>query len=361
MPSLPPYVTRAQVLERLPLVFPEGTPNRNYCVRELAASTVFTALYIGAVEGSGRYLGPVHVYRMTVEQAGKPDKTHRENYARGILKKNFQVPGTRWYADNTREPIRDETLRDGLVAIGAVLRREDLPTTSGSPRYALKSDFAALFDPTIDGVRLETAITAFQAKHLTKSALARTSILLSGAVATEAGLLVTFPNGETRKLAPGPSSIISKAVIETFANKFLETPAVLWLSESGNKIVARDDKVANAIGLKIEPDKNLPDLILADLGPTEPLIVFVEVVATDGAITARRQDAIYAITDAAGFLRSQIAFLTAYLDRDSVGFRKTIAALAWNSFAWFVSEPDNIVVFRDGGISRARLSELVGA
>lgn len=133
----------------------------------------------------------------------------------------------------------------------------------------------------------------------------------------------------------------------------------MWLSESGNKIVARDDQVANAIGLRIEPDKNLPDLIFADLGPAEPLIVFVEVVATDGAITPRRQDAIYAITDKAGFKRSQIAFVSAYQDRQSAGLKKTVAGLAWNSFAWFVSEPDNIVIFRDGGRSPARLSELV--
>src|SRR5215208_2478613 len=141
MPLLPLYVTREQIAQRLPLIFPEGTPNRSYCVRELAASTVFAALYIGAVEGSGRYLGPVHVYRMTTEQAAKSDQTDRENYATGVLRKNFQAPGARWYADNTREPIRDETLRDGLVAIGAVLRREDLPTASGNPRYALKTDF----------------------------------------------------------------------------------------------------------------------------------------------------------------------------------------------------------------------------
>src|SRR5438874_922541 len=119
MPSLPSYITRQQVSERLPLIFPEGTPNRNYCVRELAASTVFTALYIDAVEGSGVYLGPVHVYRMTDKQAAKSDRTDRENYAKRVLKKNFRVLGRRWYADNTREPIRDETLRDGLVAVGA--------------------------------------------------------------------------------------------------------------------------------------------------------------------------------------------------------------------------------------------------
>jgi hypothetical protein len=360
MPALPPYATRELVLERLPLIFPEGTPNRTYCVRELSASTVFAALYIGAVEGSGVFLGPIHVYRMTTEQAALSDQAEREAYAAALLKRNVQVAGIRWYADNTREPIRDETLQNGLVAVGAVLAREDLPTTSSRPRYALRTAFAVLFDPAVQGEALEKAIAAFQTVHLTRSALARISIIRSGAAGSAAGVLVTFPNGETRQLAPGPSSIISRAVIEVFARRFLEKPAVLWLSESGNKIVMRDERIANAIGLKIEPDKNLPDLILPDLEPAEPLIVFVEVVATDGAITPRRQEALYALTDAAGFKRSQVAFLTAYQDRESAGFKKTAPQLAWDSFAWFVSEPDNIIILRDGHASAARLSELIG-
>lgn len=237
--------------------------------------------------------------------------------------------------------------------------RTDLPTTSGKPRYALKPDFAALFDPALDGDKLEAAIGAFQQKHLSRSALARVSIMRAGAAAGTSGVLVTFPNGETRQLAPGPSSIISQAVIEVFARDFLEDAAVLWLSESGNKVVARDDKLAAAIGLKIEADKNLPDVILADLGPAEPLIVFVEVVATDGAVTARRQSALFALTDEAGFARDQVAFLTAYQDRESAGFRKTVSGLAWGSFAWFVSEPDKIAILRNGAISPARLAALL--
>jgi len=66
-------------------------------------------------------------------------------------------------------------------------------------------------------------------------------------------------------MAPGPSSLISRAVIQDFAPRFLAHPAVLWLSESSNKVVARDDDVASRIGLKIETDRNLPDIILADL------------------------------------------------------------------------------------------------
>jgi BsuBI/PstI restriction endonuclease domain/BsuBI/PstI restriction endonuclease HTH domain len=357
--KLPAYVTRELVAERLSLIFPEGTPNRTYCTRELAASTVFAALYIGAVEGAEQWLGPVHVYRMTDEQSEKAGESDRLGFAQNVLKKSGNIIGKRWYADNTREPIRDETLRDGLVAVGAVLRREDLPTTSGAPRYALRAAFAALFDPSLKGEALEKAIGDFQNAYLSKSALARVAIMRAGATANDSSVLINFPNGETRQLAPGPSSFIAKGVIETFARRFLGQPVVLWLSESGNKVVVRDDSIANAIGLKIEADKNLPDLILADMAPREPLLVFVEVVATDGAITPRRQEAIFQITDAAGFDRKQVAFLTAYQDRTSAGFKKTVTQLAWGSFAWFVSEPDHIVMLRDGNRSDLKLVSLV--
>ena len=42
-------LTREEVHARLQVVFPEGAPNRNYLTRMLAASTVFTALYIDSV------------------------------------------------------------------------------------------------------------------------------------------------------------------------------------------------------------------------------------------------------------------------------------------------------------------------
>lgn len=357
---LPPYVSRSLISERLPLIFPEGTPNRSYCTRELAASTIFAMLYIGAVEGADVWLGPVHVYRMTNTQAEDCCDTARLNYRANLRKKSFQVPGVRWYADNTREPIRDETLREGLLVVGAVLERADVPTTSGAPRYALKADLAALFDPGLVAEDLLAAILAWQEKHLSRSARARVSLMRAGTAGKD-GVLVSFPNGDTRRLVPGPSSDISKAVVEVFAVKFLERPGVIWLSESGNKVAHPDLQLASVIGLDIEAQKNLPDLILVDLGPVEPLIVFVEVVATDGAITPRRQEALYAITDKGGFSRSQVAFVTAYADREAAGFKKTVTGLAWGTFAWFMSEPDNLVLLQNGVSRLANLNVVVDA
>ena len=173
-------------------------------------------------------------------------------------------------------------------------------------------------------------------------------------------MLVTFPNGESRHMEPGPSSVISKAVVEDFSPRFLERPGVIWLSESRNQVVERDDRLAHEIGLTIEPDRNLPDLIMVDLGPDEPLLVFVEVVATAGPVNEARRTALMAIATDAGFRENQVAFLTAYADRDDAAFKASVGGLAWHSFAWFMSEPDHIVVFRGAAeAERLRLSDLM--
>ncbi|MET0376032.1 MAG: BsuBI/PstI family type II restriction endonuclease [Rhizorhabdus sp.] len=345
-------LTREQVRDRLLQVFPQGAALRGNVTNPTAASTVFTALYIDAIEGSGEWLGPKHVYRMTEEQAAQTDPASRATYVTVIRNPRGVVPGARWYADNTREGIRDDTLREGLVAIGAVIERAGVPTTSSKPRYALTAAFADLFNPALEGEVLAQAIATWQAEALNKGALARLAIVRRGAGVSTDQVLVTFPNGETRRMKPGPSSEITKAVVEVFAPTFLTDPAVVFLSESGNKVVARDDELARSIGLAIQADKNLPDTILVDLGPAHPLLVFVEVVATDGPISQRRKEALEVLVAEAGFPAEHVAFVTAYLDRSAGPFKKTVDSLAWGSYAWFAAEPERLVVFSEvhGGL-----------
>lgn len=356
---LPPVAPVAEIQKRLLLIFLEGTPNRGYCTREIAAKTVFVMLYVGAIDGGDRYLRPDQVTRMTDAQAKKMNEGARADWAKRSMRKGGDIR-SRWYAVNTREPIRDETLRDGLVRTGAATVRKDLPTTSSAPRYALTRSFAALFDPALTGDSLANAILEWQSRNLTAGALARIQLVGRGATASASGMVVTFPNSETRRLESGPSSVISKAVVEEFASRFLGEPGVIFLSESGNKVVARDEALASAIGLSIPAERFLPDILLVDLSPKEPLLVFVEVVATDGPISGPRKEAFLQLTREAGYKDANVAFVTAYLDRSRASFKKTVPELAWNSFAWFVSEPDHIIVLREGGLEKnARLSELL--
>jgi hypothetical protein len=162
-------------------------------------------------------------------------------------------------------------------------------------------------------------------------------------------------------MSPGPSSELTKSVVEVFAARFMKTPAVLWISESKEKVVERDDRLATALGLQIASDRNLPDVILVDLGDGDPdnvLISFIEIVVTDGAMTAPRQAVLLKLATDAGFPAHRVAFVTAYRDRSHPAFKKTISEVAWNSFVWFAGEPQHLLALHDGVLSPATLSSL---
>ena len=362
MAELPPVAPVEMIQERLRRIFPDGTPHRNYCVRDMAARTVFVMLYVGAIADEDRWIRPDQVTRMTDEQASKLDPESRVEWRDWSMRSKSKVgsiPG-RWYSDNTRESIRDETIRDGLIPLGAILEREGLPTTSPRPRYGLDQDFAALFDPDLENPGLTEAIKHWQDTHLTPGARARVKIMRRTTSDEDESVLVHFPSEQTRRMAPGPSSDISKAVVEEFAPRFLREPRVVFLSESQNKVVARDETLAKDIGLDIEPDRRLPDLILVDVGTPDLLLVFIEVVATDGPVNHRRRESLLDYALDAGYEANQVAFVTAYLDRDDSAFRKTVSVLAWHSFAWFMSEPDKILVLRNGNEREVHLTDLLG-
>ncbi|RPI23952.1 MAG: restriction endonuclease [Acidobacteria bacterium] len=360
-PALPPVPSLSLIKGRLPEIFPKGVDARPYLVREIAAKTIFVMFYTGAIEGEDRWIRPDQVTKMTDAQAAKTRDAERLKWIRDSVApgKMKDLKG-RWYAPNTREPIRDETLRAGLVMTGAVIEREGLSTTSSKGRYALEKEFAALFDPKLTPDQLESKIAAWQA-HLAPGSRARIALIKGRAAAAgKTDVFVDFPNGERRRMAPGPSSALSKAAIEGFAPAFLEHPAIVFLSESSRKVVAQDNELARRIGLRIEPDRNLPDIILADLGPTRPLLVFLEVVVTDGAITAARREALLAIAREGGFETDRVAFVSVFEDRAASVYRRLSSELAWDSFVWFASEPDCVLILRGPERrAKAKLSDLL--
>ncbi len=336
-----------QIALRLPIIFPEGIKNREHSVWDIAAKTIFVLLYAGAIEGSARWVRPDQVTRMTDLQANSLDEESRTAWTKSTVQPGRnEVPG-RWYAGNTRESIRDDTIKNSLIPNNVVIEREGLAVTSPAPRYALKSEFAGLMVPDLDEATFAAKAAAWREKHLNAGALARIEIVRRGAVSSGDKVLVNFPSGEKRSMTPGQSADISKAVIEDFAPRFLQKPGVIFLSESGNKVVERDDQLAKAIGLNIPAEKSLPDIVLVDLGPQHPLLVFVEVVWSDGPVSEERKKALLKIATDAGFAPEHVAFMTAFLDRSSKAFKKSVDSLAWGSYAWFASEPDKLILLKE--------------
>ena len=329
-----------EIRRRLEAIFPDGIADRQYVVRETAAKIVFAMLYIGAIEGNDVWLAPKQVYRMTDQQAVIQDEETRVEYRRECMRPGYEPTGDRWYADNSREQVRDESIKDGLVPKGAIAINSSIPTTSSRGRYALREHFARLF--LIPDSAFEAAAKEWQERYLSSAELARVRIMRErhhsgGAVH------VTLPNGESRVMQAGPSSLITKAVIEEFTKRFLCKPAVLWISESGNKVVIQDDQLMRDLRLPIDQQRLLPDLVLSDLGREHILLVFVEVVATDGPVTEVRKEELLKLTDAAGFNRNQVAFVSAFEQRGASPLKKRFSGIAVDTLIWCMSEPGLLI------------------
>lgn len=359
------------IQRRLEILFPPGLDNRNYFIREIAARTCFVMLYVGAIDGSDCWIRPDQVTRMTDAQSALSTEADRLAWISASLKKDRSEIGGRWYAKNTREPIRDETLRNALVKIGAVVRRSGIPVTSDRPTYALEARFAELLTWAVDGKSaIETeasdtfkaAAQAWRSDHATPEAMARITLAQMAAMGDDQVVIVQYPNGETRRLSYGPSSDIAKAVVEVFAKRYLHRPMVIVLSDSKVKKVIRDDNIANAIGFKIEAESLLPDVVIVDLGADKtarPLLVFVEIVASDGPVDQSRKEALSRLAELSGFSSDRLAFVTAVKDRGDAAFRRISSTLAWGSLAWCVSEPDKLINLLDLAKSSAKLDQIL--
>jgi BsuBI/PstI restriction endonuclease domain/BsuBI/PstI restriction endonuclease HTH domain len=341
--------TLAQIRERLERIFALTGDGRLW--NPMATKALFVAFYVGAVGGRNP-MRPSTVLWMCDETAKRQGDDDRAAWYVAAMKGReavvqllggWGVDHRPWYADNSREPLRDEIF-PGWQGVGAMERDESGATTSSKGVWSLGARFANLFDPALVGGALDEAIAEWQAEHLGPVGRARAEIARQLAAAPTV-ITVRLPDGRQRELSAGGSSLILKGVIETFATRALEKPAVLFISESRSHVDVVDAKLLKGLGLVVEADRLLPDALLFDAGPG--VFWFVEVVFSDGAITAKRKDEFILWSEVMGIDADRCRFLTAFLSRSVPPFRKLVPALAWGTLVWFLDEPGNVVRLED--------------
>ncbi len=343
MPPLPKLLPVDEIEARLRLILPQGTPGREFAIRRNVARTVFAALYIGAVEGAGRWLAPRHVYRMGDAIARQDSPSARLAF----YAKPRPAGDDAWYADNSREGVRDEGLRQGLVPLNAVVVNDAVSATSSKGRYALTAAFAALFQPDLAGQALTDLANVWGRTNLSAAARARAAVIQGiGKNSVE----IRHPQGGSLVLPGGDSALLTKAAVEVFSKRYLSNPVTAWISDSKVKLFD-NPKMVELLDLKIDVARLLPDLIMVDLDPAgrpgKLIIVFIEIVVSDGPIDANRKGKLLDLLQQSRhrYAQSDVAFVTVYKDRSLSPAGTALRRLAWGSFAWFASEPENLVQF----------------
>ncbi|SIE78918.1 BsuBI/PstI restriction endonuclease C-terminus [Mycobacteroides abscessus subsp. abscessus] len=355
VPSLPALLSdRAAYKKRLEMILPQSITGTTHSANDAAATVAFVMIYVGAVDGTNP-VRPSTVYWMRDSIAQHRTDAERASYYQASLKSERAVdkvqaswgtpPTDLWYKTNTRESIRDDTIKT-WISNGVAADSGTVITTSSQARYTFLSSFAALLDPALTGTALDTAVKKWQQTNLSptgklRAARARTSAQNSKAVS------VHLPDGTVRKLNVGRSSEIIKGVIEEFAPAYLSDPAVIFISQSGDKVNIVDAAMLKQLGLPINQQSLLPDLVLADLDPQRDEVWMVEAVATDGPITDPRRQALLDWATAHGVLPEKCRFLTAFTSRTASPFKKSVPVIARGSFAWFLDEPDALLSWDD--------------
>ncbi len=242
--TLRPLLPRAECFTRLGMIFPRAAFDTALS-SPLAGAAVAAMLYVGAVVDDEASFGPgaVMAAPRTVlwmcDQAfahGDPDDrvawreavNRRKRRGLNLLLAEWSISHTPWYADTSREGLRDETW-PGWAGFGAARPNPSVNTTSSEPRWALTSSFADLFDPDLDGEELVAAIEAWHSTHLDPGDKIRIHI---AQLRERRGhsVPVALPDGQVRELAPGTASMILKGLLEQWMPARLRTPVVLTLT-----------------------------------------------------------------------------------------------------------------------------------
>ncbi|MBD1873329.1 hypothetical protein H6F75_07535 [Nodosilinea sp. FACHB-131] len=142
--TLPKLLPLQKLQERLLSIFTDTNANRHLVSQERAGRFIFVMLYVGAVEGENVWASIQHVTAMSDSQASLQTPLQRRSYHDSPYQ-SCNLGEQAWYSPNARETIRRLLLPE-LIRINAVVVRSDLPLNSPQPRYALKREFAALFN-----------------------------------------------------------------------------------------------------------------------------------------------------------------------------------------------------------------------
>lgn len=253
------------------------------------------------------------------------------------LQREWGVETEQWYATNSRETVRKGIFIVG-AQFGAMSEGVGVKTNANSPRWIMRRGFAQLFDPALEGTALREAIdtwtdTAMDPEQRLRAVFARER------KSTATSISVVLPSGEVRHLSPGESSLILKGVIEVWAEQRLREPAVLTISEPGDKKAYVDERRLSVAGININVSDLLPDALIVDMGFRPAEFWIIEAVATGGPVDERRKERFIEWAKTQRINPEQLRFLNAFISRNDAAAKRHLMDLAVGTYAWYLDEP----------------------
>jgi hypothetical protein len=238
----------------------------------------------------------------------------------------------RHYAPNTRETFRRFSMHQ-LVEAGIARYNPDDPARPvNSPKavYQVAPEALTLLR-TFGSGRWETALRDYLSTRQT----------LAAQYAREREgqrIPVQIAPGEAIKLTPGAHSILIKAVIETFAPRFVPGAKLVYAGDTGAKWGYFDEPLLAELGVQVDAHGKMPDVVL--YYPGKQWLILVESVTSHGPVDGKRRGELATLFKAS---KAGLVFVTAFPTRALMA--RYVGEIAWETEVWVAEAPSHLIHF----------------
>lgn len=234
------------------------------------------------------------------------------------------------YAENSRETFRKQAMHPFRTA--ALIEDNGLATNSPNYRYRITDEFLkvvqSMGETAHEIAQKNDALDLFKAQH---ESLA--SIYASKKKRQKMPVKI---NNQDFTFSPGKHNQLQRAIIEEFAPKFAPHAECLYVGDTIQKDLVKNNEKLSQLGFEITLHDKMPDVVLyrAD----KDWIYFVEAVTSVGPMDPKRIIEIETMTQG---VRAGKIYVTAFLDFAT--FKKFSEQLAWDTEVWIADMPDHMI------------------
>ena len=226
------------------------------------------------------------------------------------------------YAENSRETIRKQAIHHFRNA--AFIEDNGKATNSPDYRYRLTPEFLEV----IKGEGCPNSISAFLQKHK--------SLVQIYASKKKMQKIPVVINGEQFSFSTGKHNELQKAIIEEFGARFAPGAECLYVGDTTEKDLVKNEKKLKALGFEITLHDKMPDIVLYK--EDKDWLYFIESVTSVGPMDNKR---ILELNELTKNVTCGKIYITAFLDFKT--FKRFSDALAWDTEVWIADMPEHMI------------------
>ena len=229
------------------------------------------------------------------------------------------------YAENSREAFRKQAMHHFRNA--AFIEDNGKATNSRDYRYRLTGEMLAVIQ------RYGTDEWNMRKADFLKN---HEALIHQYAAKREMRKIPVKINGVGFAFSTGKHNQLQKAIIEEFAPRFAPNTECLYVGDTIEKDLVKNESKLRELGFEITLHDKMPDVVL--YSAEKNWIYFIEAVTSVGPMEPKR---IIEIETMTANVNAGKIFITAFLDFKT--FKKFSEALAWDTEVWIADMPDHMI------------------